>query len=63
MFNAHRTGLGRQHGRRFIVLGHQYGRRDVMQKHSIASEMYFDKDILSLLSELLENGINLYLIC
>ena len=28
-FNSHRTGLGHQHGRRFIVLGHQYGRRDV----------------------------------
>ena len=34
-FNSHRTGLGHQHGRRFIVLGHQYGRRDVMWKHSI----------------------------
>ena len=33
--NFHRTGLGHQHGRRFIVLGHQYGRRDVMWKHSI----------------------------
>ena len=29
-FNSHRTGLGHQHGRRFIVLGHQYGHRDVM---------------------------------
>ena len=29
-FNSHRTGLGHQHGRRFIVLGHQYGRRDVV---------------------------------
>ena len=29
-FNSHRISLGRQHGRRFIVLGHQYGRRDVM---------------------------------
>ena len=28
--NSHRTGLGHQHGRRFIVLGHQYGRNDVM---------------------------------
>ena len=28
--NFQRTGLGYQHGRRFIVLGHQYGRRDVM---------------------------------
>ena len=34
-FNSHRTGLGHQHGRRFIVLGHQYARRDVMWKHSI----------------------------
>ena len=34
-FNSHRTGLGHQHGRRFIVLGHQYGRLDVMWKHSI----------------------------
>ena len=34
-FNSHRTGLGHQHDRRFIVLGHQYGRRDVMWKHSI----------------------------
>ena len=29
-FNSQRTGLGHQHGRRFIVLGHQYGRLDVM---------------------------------
>ena len=28
-FNSHRTGLGRKHGRRFIVLGHQYGRREI----------------------------------
>ena len=34
-FNSQRTGLGHQHGRRFIVLGHQDGRRDVMWKHSI----------------------------
>ena len=34
-FNSHGTGLGHQHGRRFIVLGHQCGRRDVMWKHSI----------------------------
>ena len=34
-FNSQGTGLGHQHGRRFIVLGHQYGRRDVMWKHSI----------------------------
>ena len=34
-FNSHRTGLGHQHGRRFIVLGHQYGHRDVMCKQSI----------------------------
>ena len=34
-FNSQRTGLGHQHGRRFIVWGHQYGRRDVMWKHSI----------------------------
>ena len=34
-FISHRTVLGHQHGRRFIVLGHQYGRRDVMWKHSI----------------------------
>ena len=34
-FNSQRSGLGHQHGRRFIVLGHQYGRRDVMWKHSI----------------------------
>ena len=29
-FNFHRTGLGHQHGHRFIALGHQYGHRDVM---------------------------------
>ena len=34
-FNSQRTGLGHQHGRRFIVLGHQYGRHDVMWKHSV----------------------------
>ena len=33
-FNSHRTGLGHQHGRRFIVLGHQYGRCDVMWKRN-----------------------------
>ena len=32
-FNSHRTGLGHQHGRRFIVLGHQYGRLGVLRKH------------------------------
>ena len=36
-FNSQRTGLGHQHGRRFIVLEHQYGRRDVMWKHSSLS--------------------------
>ena len=35
-FNSHRTGLGHQHGRRFIVLGHKYGCRDVMWKHTIS---------------------------
>ena len=39
-FISHRTGLGHQHGRRFIVLGHQYGRRDVMWKHSIVLFKY-----------------------
>ena len=29
-FNSHRTGLGHQHGRRFLILGHQYGCRDVI---------------------------------
>ena len=39
-FNFQRTGLGHQHGRRFIVLGHQYGRRDVMWKHSIQCQCF-----------------------
>ena len=39
-FNSQRSGLGQQHGRRFIVLGHQYGRRDVMWKHSICRWSY-----------------------
>ena len=39
-FKSHRTGLGHQYGRRFIVLGHQYGRRDVMWKHSICFLMF-----------------------
>ena len=30
--DSHRTGLGHQHGRRFIVLEHQYGGRDVVWK-------------------------------
>ena len=34
-FAFHRTVLGHQHGRLFIVLGHQYGGRDVVWKHSI----------------------------
>ena len=38
-FNSHRTGLGHQHGRRFIVLGHKYGRRDVMLKHNIFTKV------------------------
>ena len=38
-FNSHRTGLGLQHGRRFIVLGHKYGRRDVMLKHNIFTKV------------------------
>ena len=41
-FNSLRTGLGHQHGRRFIVLGHQYGRRDVMWKHSILTPEKLD---------------------
>ena len=41
-FNSHRTGLGHQHGRRFIVLGHQYGHRDVMWKHSILVTLLTD---------------------
>ena len=45
-FNSHRTGLGHQHGRRFIVLGHQYGRRDVMWKHSIVTDIEFDYAIM-----------------
>ena len=28
-FHPHRTGLGNQHGRRFIVLGNQYNIADV----------------------------------
>ena len=35
VFNAHRIGLGHQHGRRFIVLGHQYGRLVVMSYLSL----------------------------
>ena len=31
-FNSHRTSLGHQHGRRFIVLERKYGRHDVMWK-------------------------------
>ena len=34
-FNSHRTRLGHQHGRSFIVLGHQYGRLDVMWKNTL----------------------------
>ena len=39
-FNSLRTGLGRKHGRRFIVLGHKFGRRDVMWKHTIFIRIY-----------------------
>ena len=39
-FNSHRTGLGHQHGHRFIVLGHQYGRHDIMRKHSIVGRKF-----------------------
>ena len=39
-YNSHRTGLGHQHGRRFIVLEHQYGLSDVMWKHSIDWGIY-----------------------
>ena len=34
-FNSHRTGLGHQHGCRFIVLRHQPGGSDVIWKPSI----------------------------
>ena len=40
-FNSHRTGLGHQYGRRFIVFRHQYGRRDVMWKHSINGDAVY----------------------
>ena len=46
-FNSHRTGLGHQHGRHFIVLGHQYGRHDVMWKHSIAFMLCCTKVVLT----------------
>ena len=49
-FNSQRTGLGHQHGRRFIVLGHQYGHRDVMWKHSIPH-------VVVIFSEISENVI------
>ena len=39
-FKSHRTGLGHQHGRHFIVLGHKYGRHDVMWKHTIFEKTY-----------------------
>ena len=39
-FNSHRAGLGRKHGRRFIVLGHKFGRRDDMWKHKIFIHVY-----------------------
>ena len=39
--NSHMTGLGHQHGRRFIFLGQQYGRRDVMWKHSLRTSTVF----------------------
>ena len=45
-FNSHRTGLGHQHGRRFIVLGHQYGRRDVI---SFSCIIYVNMIIFSIL--------------
>ena len=45
-FNSHRTGLGHQHGRRFIVLGHQYGRRDVMSEHSIPTKRHTHLSLL-----------------
>ena len=32
-FNSQGTGLGHQHGRRFIVLEHQYGRRFIVLEH------------------------------
>ena len=54
-FNSQRTGLGHQHGRRFIVLGHQYGRRDVMWKHSI--ESLLNKINMEFAAYLLENGL------
>ena len=44
-FNSQRTGLGHQHGRRFIVLKHQYGRRDVMWKHSVPGAGLSEWDI------------------
>ena len=39
-FNSHRTGLGHQHGRRFIVLENQHGGRDVIWKHSTLSKVH-----------------------
>ena len=39
-FNSHSTGLGHQHGCRFIVLEHQYDLRDVMWKHSIVDSTF-----------------------
>ena len=49
-YNSHRTGLGHQHGRRFIVLEHQYGRRDVMWKHSIDGSFIWTGSLVNFLS-------------
>ena len=51
-FNSQGTGLGYQHGRRFIVLGHQYGRRDVMWKHSIRCSFKMTYEVNSLLQKI-----------
>ena len=40
-FNFHRTGLGHQHGHRFIALGHQYGHRDAMWKRECRGSLYW----------------------
>ena len=51
-FNSHRTGLGHQHGRRFIVLGHQYVRRFIVLGHQhgrrfiVLGHQYGHRDVM-----------------
>ena len=62
-FNSHRTGLGHQQDRRFIVLEHKYGLHDVMWKHNSGISGLKRNDDVKIPSQRTPFHRKLYLFC